>query len=55
MKTFLIILGALFCAFLVLFIFCACRICSECDRREEAMLEGWYANHTEDEEEPQSC
>ena len=49
MKTVLIVIGALVAAFFVLFIFCACRIASECDRREEAMFENWYATHTEDE------
>ena len=54
MKTVLIILGSLFLLFLVVFIFCACRVSSECDRREEAMFEHWYASHTE-EPEKEAC
>ena len=50
MKTVLIVIGALFAAFMLLFIFCACRVCSKCDREEEAMFEHWYANHTEEPE-----
>ena len=46
MKTVLIVIGCLFLAFLLLFIFCACRVASWCDREEEAMFEHWYANHT---------
>ena len=49
MKTVLIVIGALFVAFLVLFIFCACRVSGYCSRQEEAMFENWYATHTEDE------
>ena len=48
MKTVLIVIGCLFLAFLLLFIFCACRVASWCDREEEAMFEHWYANHTEE-------
>ncbi len=48
MKTVLLVIGALFIAFLVVFIFCACRVSGECSRREEAMFEHWYANHTEE-------
>ena len=51
MKTVFIVIGALIVAFLVLFIFCACRIAGECDRREETMFGNWYATHTEDEQE----
>ena len=47
MKTVLIVIAALFVAFLLLFIFCACRVASRCDREEEAMFEHWYATHTE--------
>jgi len=47
-KTVLIVLGSIFVAFLLLFLYCACRICSECDRNEEAMFANWYANHTEE-------
>jgi hypothetical protein len=50
MKTVLIVIGCLFLAFLLLFIFCACRVASWCDREEEAMFEHWYANHTEEPE-----
>ena len=50
MKTVLIVIGALFVAFLLLFIFCACHIASQCDREEETMFEHWYATHTEEPE-----
>ena len=50
MKTVLIIIGALFVAFLVLFIFCACRISGYYSRQEEAMFENWFAEHTEEPE-----
>ena len=51
MKTVLIVIGIAFCAFLVLFFFCACRVTGECDRRNEAMFAHWYATHTEENEE----
>lgn len=50
MEIVLMVLGGMFLLFLLVFIFCACRICSECDRREEAMFEHWYASHTEEPE-----
>ena len=50
MKTVLIVIGALFVAFLVLFIFCACRISGYYSRQEEAMFENWFDNHTEEPE-----
>ena len=50
MKTVLIVIGTLFAAFMLLFIFCALRVSSMYDRQEEAMFEHWYANHTEEPE-----
>ena len=50
MKTVLIVIGALFAAFMLLFIFCALRVSSMYDRQEEAMFEHWYANHSEEPE-----
>jgi len=55
MKTVLIILGGLFCAFLVIFFFCACRVASEADRQEEAMFAHWMAEHTEEPEKEASA
>ena len=37
MKTVLIVIGALFAAFMLLFIFCALRVSSMYDRQEEAI------------------
>ena len=50
MKIVLIVIAALFVAFLLLFVFCACQITAKYDREEEAMFEHWYANHTEESE-----
>lgn len=48
MKTVLIVIAALVCLFLVVFIFCACQVSGAASRQEEAMFEEWYANHTEE-------
>ena len=47
-KTVIIILGALFLLFLALFMYCACVLAGEEDRREEALFAQWYASHTEE-------
>lgn len=54
MKTVLIVIAALFCLFLVVFIFCACQVSGAASRQEEAMFEHWYAEHTE-ESEKEAC